>query len=74
MRRSRAVGMQRIAMRAERADCESGIIQLGSEVLKLLRVIEHGELTVMIAGIVAGAQFQSLDSNRAELFEGIFQR
>ena len=65
------VGMQRIAVAAQRADGEPLIVQLLFEFVELRPVIEHGELAVRIAGIVPGAEFHGIDMEACQLLENV---
>jgi hypothetical protein len=61
------IGMQRVAVAAQRADGEAVVVQLLLELLELALVLEHGELAVGAAGVVSGAEFHGVDLQSREL-------
>ena len=72
--RALLVGMQRIAVAAQRADAEAVIGQLLLEVVQFARVVEHREFAVGVARIVSGAQFHGIDVVALQFLENVFQR
>ena len=61
-------------MTAQGADGEALVVQFLLELLQFLLVLEHGELAMRIAGIVAGAQFNRVDVQALQLFENFVER
>ena len=59
---ARRVGMQRIAVTAERADRDAVVFQDLLELGQGGVVVEHGELAMRVAGIIAGAEFDGVDA------------
>ena len=59
---ARRVGMQRIAVAAQGADGEAVVFQDLLELGECGVVVQHGELAVRVAGIVAGAEFDGVDA------------
>ena len=66
--------MQRIAVAAQRADGDAVVRQLLLELDQLAVVVEHRELAVRIAGIVAGAQFHRIHPQTLQFFDHPIQR
>ena len=66
--------MQRIAVAAQSADSEALVVQLLLEFLQFLLVIEHRELAMRVAGIVAGAEFDSVDVQALQFFKDLVER
>ena len=68
------IGMERVAVAAERADGDAAI---GEELLKFgegFGVVEHGELAVRVAGIIAGTEFDGVDVKGLKLVENSRER
>jgi hypothetical protein len=68
-----AVGVERIAVAGQRADAEAVVGQLLFEVVELGFVIEHGELAVRIARIIAGTEFHGIDVVAFQLLEHVLE-
>ena len=66
--------MQRIAVRAERADGESVVVELLLELLQRGAVLQHRQLAVRIAGIISGSKLHSVDVQGLEFFEDLVKR
>ncbi len=66
--------MQRIAVAAQGADGEALIVQLLLELFQLLLIVEHRQLAMRIAGIIASAQLNRVDVELLELLENFFKR
>src|SRR5579884_3460851 len=71
---NRLVRMQRIAMRTQRADRESMILDLLFEFFQLLFVVEHGKLAMWIAGIISRSQLDRCDLQLLEFFKNFLER
>jgi hypothetical protein len=65
----RGIRVNRIPMTAQRADCETLIVQLLFEFRQFLFVLEHRELTMRISRIVSGAQLNGVDIQLFQLVE-----
>ncbi len=63
-----------IPVRAERADRKSVVGQLLLEIVQRRFVRKHRQLAMRIARIIAGAQFDRRNVERAQLFEDFFER
>ena len=61
--------MERVAVATERADGDAAIGEKLLEFGEGLGVVEHGELAVRVAGIIAGAEFDGVDVEGFELVE-----
>ena len=68
------VRMQRVAVAAQRADPDAVIRQDLAKLAQLLRIVQHRELAVRVAGIVAGAELHRVDVQSFELVEHSRQR
>ncbi len=68
------IGMQRIAMRAERADGKSVVGEFLLELFQRDAILQHRQLAMRIAGIISGAQFDGRDVQGAQFFEHFFER
>ena len=64
--------MQRIAVAAQGADGESVVGEFALEVLQLAFVLQHRELAVGVAGIIAGTEFHGIDVVAFQLLEYVF--
>ena len=71
---ARRIGVQRVAVAAQRADREAVIGELLLEFAELARVGQHGQLAVRIAGVVAGTQLHGIDIQALEFLENVFER
>ncbi len=68
------VRMQRIAMAAQRADRDAMIGEDLAKFVECLRVVEHGELAMRVARIIACPQLDRVDVKSLELVENRGQR
>ena len=69
-----AIRMQRIAVAAQRADGETVIRQRLLERVERGAVVQHRQLAVRVAGIIARAQFHGGDVMRRKLFQNVAER
>jgi hypothetical protein len=69
VRGANRIGVERVAVAAKGADGDAAIGEELLEFGKGFGVVEHGELAVRVAGIIAGAEFDSVDVKGLELVE-----
>jgi len=62
------IGVQGVAMAAQGADGNAVVRQLLLELIALGFVVQHGQLAVWIARIVACSEFHGIDIDALELF------
>ena len=65
----RLVGMQRVAVARQRRNGEARVGDLAFEGLQLGRIVQHGQLGMGVARIIAGAEFHRVDIQRLELLQ-----
>jgi hypothetical protein len=66
--------MQGVSMATERADRKTVITQRRLKRFQLVRVIKHRQLTVRIARIVTGSEFNGRDAQAGQFPEHFVQR
>jgi hypothetical protein len=74
LRGAGGIGMERVAVAAKGADGDAVVGEDFAEFGESFGVVEHGELAVRVAGIVAGAEFNGVDVERLDLIENGRQR
>src|SRR5439155_13570702 len=68
------VGMQRVAVTAQRTDGEAVVGKLLLEVEQLRYFVQHRELAVRVAGIIARAQFDRIDIDALQFLQNVVER
>ncbi len=68
------IRMKRVAVAAKCADGDAAIGERFAESIEGLRVVQHRQLAVRVTGVVASAEFDSVDVKRFELVEDGGQR
>ena len=66
--------MQRVAVAAQRADGDAVVGEESLEPVELGRIVEHGQLAVRVAGIIAGTEFDGIDVQLLQLLEDFLER
>jgi hypothetical protein len=67
------VGVQRIAVAAQGADADAIVRQLLFELVQFGFAVQHGQLAVWIARIVAGSEFHGVNIDALKLFQNIVE-